>query len=127
MAAGIVLVREAGGWTNLKMQITARASDQYVHLWSTLGSFMNNPMGINWVGIVFGLGAVISMGYWTTDFLVVQRILAAKDIRSAQMAPIIGAGLKMFVPLIVILPGLLGLAVLPMKLTGEAHAAPMLR
>ena len=114
---------EAGGWTNLKMQITARASDQYVHLWSTLGSFSNNPMGINWVGIVFGLGAVISMGYWTTDFLVVQRILAAKDIRSAQMAPIIGAGLKMFVPLIVILPGLLGLAVLPMKLTGEAQAA----
>jgi len=49
------------------------------------------------------------MGYWTTDFLVVQRILAAKDIRSAEMAPIIGAGFKMFVPIIVILPGLLGL------------------
>jgi solute:Na+ symporter, SSS family len=114
---------EAGGWANLKMQIAARASDQYVHLWSTLGSFTNNPMGINWVGIVFGLGAVISMGYWTTDFLVVQRILSAKDIRSAQMAPIIGAGLKMLVPLIVILPGLLGLALLPMKLTGEAQAA----
>src|ERR1700744_3378748 len=114
---------EAGGWANLKVQIAARASDQYVHLWSTLGSFTNNPMGINWVGIVFGLGAVISMGYWTTDFLVVQRILAAKDIRSAQMAPIIGAGLKMLVPLIVILPGLLGLALLPMKLTGEAQAA----
>jgi SSS family solute:Na+ symporter len=114
---------EAGGWSNLKVQIAARASDQYVHLWSTLGSFSNNPMGINWVGIVFGLGAVISMGYWTTDFLVVQRILAAKDMRSAQMAPIIGAGLKMLVPLIVILPGLLGLAVLPMKLTGEAQAA----
>ena len=114
---------EAGGWANLKVQIAARASDQYVHLWSTLGSFSNNPMGINWVGIVFGLGAVISMGYWTTDFLVVQRILSAKDMRSAQMAPIIGAGLKMLVPLIVILPGLLGLAVLPMKLTGEANAA----
>ena len=114
---------EAGGWANLKAQIAARASEQYVHLWSTLGSFSNNPMGINWVGIVFGLGAVISMGYWTTDFLVVQRILSAKDIRSAQMAPIIGAGLKMMVPLIVILPGLLGLAVLPMKLTGEAQAA----
>ncbi|HEX3118724.1 MAG TPA: sodium:solute symporter family protein [Candidatus Acidoferrum sp.] len=114
---------EAGGWANLKMQIAARASEQYVHLWSTLGTFSGNPMGINWVGIVFGLGAVISMGYWTTDFLVVQRILSAKDIRSAQMAPIIGAGLKMLVPLIVILPGLLGLAVLPMKLTGEANAA----
>jgi SSS family solute:Na+ symporter len=116
---------EAGGWSNLKVQIAQRASDQYVHLWSTLGSFTTNPMGINWFGIVFGLGAVISMGYWTTDFLVVQRILAAKDIRSAEMAPIIGAGFKMFVPIIVILPGLLGLAVLPMKLTGESTAAAM--
>jgi SSS family solute:Na+ symporter len=116
---------EAGGWTNLKLQIAQRASDQYVHLWSTLGSFTTNPMGINWFGIVFGLGAVISMGYWTTDFLVVQRILSAKDIRSAEMAPIIGAGFKMFVPIIVILPGLLGLAVLPMKLTGESTAAAM--
>jgi SSS family solute:Na+ symporter len=114
---------EAGGWSNLKVLIAQRASEQYVHLWSTLGSFSDNPMGINWVGIVFGLGAVISMGYWTTDFLVVQRILAAKDIRSAEMAPIIGAGLKMMVPLIVILPGLLGLAVLPIKLTGESGAA----
>jgi len=113
---------EAGGWSNLKVLIAQRASEQYVHLWSTLGTFSGNPMGINWVGIVFGLGAVISMGYWTTDFLVVQRILAAKDIRSAEMAPIIGAGLKMMVPLIVILPGLLGLAVLPMKLTGESGA-----
>src|ERR1700726_1615196 len=114
---------EAGGWSNLKLQIAQRASEQYVHLWSGLGSFTTNPMGIHWTGIVFGLGAIISMGYWTTDFLVVQRILAAKDIRSAEMAPIIGAGLKMLVPLIVILPGLLGLAVLPMKLTGEAAAA----
>ena len=114
---------EAGGWSNLKVLIAQRASEQYVHLWSTLGSFSDNPMGINWMGIVFGLGAVISMGYWTTDFLVVQRILAAKDIRSAEMAPIIGAGLKMMVPLIVILPGLLGLAVLPMKLTGESGAS----
>src|ERR1700732_4546639 len=119
----ILRLYEAGGWSNLKLQIAQRASDQYVHLWSGLGSFTDNPMGINWIGIVFGLAAVISMGYWTTDFLVVQRILAAKDIRSAEMAPIIGAGFKMFVPLIVILPGLLGLAVLPMKLTGESAAA----
>jgi solute:Na+ symporter, SSS family len=72
---------------------------------------------------VFGLAAILSMGYWTTDFLVVQRILAAKDIRSAEMAPIIGAGFKMMVPFIVILPGLLGLAVLPEKLVPESVAA----
>jgi len=114
---------EAGGWTNLKLQIAHRASEQYVHLWSGLGSFTTNPMGIHWTGIVFGLAVVISMGYWTTDFLVVQRILAAKDIRSAEMAPIIGAGFKMLVPIIVILPGLLGLAVLPEKLVPESVAA----
>ena len=111
---------ETGGWSNLKVLIAQRASAEYVHMWSGLGSFSGNPMGIHWTGIVFGLGAVLSMGYWTTDFLVVQRILTAKDIRSAEMAPIIGAGFKMFVPLIVILPGLLGLALLPMKLTAES-------
>jgi SSS family solute:Na+ symporter len=113
---------EAGGWGNLKIQIAHRASEQYVHMWAGLGSFSTNPMGIHWTGIVFGLGAIISMGYWTTDFLVVQRILAAKDMRSAEMAPIIGAGFKMLVPIIVILPGLLGLGVLPMKLVPESVA-----
>jgi len=113
---------ETGSWSNLRTQIASHASAEYTHLWSTLGSFQNNPMGINWVGIVFGLCCVISMGYWTTDFLVVQRVLAAKDLRAAKMAPIIGASFKMMVPFIVILPGLLGLAVLPMKLTGETQA-----
>ena len=113
---------EAGGWSNLKLQIAHNASAEYTHLWSTLGSFNNNPMGIHWTGIVFGLAFVISCGYWTTDFLVVQRVLAAKDLRSAKMAPIIGAAFKMLVPFIVILPGLLALAVLPVKLTGEAEA-----
>ena len=111
---------ETGGWSNLKILIAQRASEPYVHLWSGLGSFTANPMGIHWTGIVFGLGAIISMGYWTTDFLVVQRVLTAKDLRSAEIAPIIGAGFKMLVPFIVILPGLLGLAVLPMKLTAES-------
>jgi SSS family solute:Na+ symporter len=113
---------EAGGWTNLKLQIAQRASTQYVHLWSGLGSFTNNPMGIHWTGIVFGLAMVISTGYWTTDFLVVQRVLAAKDLRSAEIAPIIGAAFKMAVPFIVILPGLIGLAVLPVKLVPESVA-----
>ena len=110
---------EAGGWTGLKAKILQNLTEQqvanpgsYTHLWSTLGSFGSNPMGINWAGIVFGLGAVIAMGYWTTDFLVVQRVLSAKDLRSAELAPIIGAAFKMCVPFIVILPGLLGLALL---------------
>jgi len=110
---------EAGGWNGLQAKILQNLTEQhaanpgaYTHLWSTLGNFNANPMGINWAGIVFGLGAVIAMGYWTTDFLVVQRVLAAKDLRSAELAPIIGAAFKMCVPFIVILPGLLGLALL---------------
>ena len=104
---------EAGGWTNLKAQIVANAgSTGYVHLWSTLGHFKDNPMGINWAGIVFGLGAIISFGYWTTDFLVVQRVLSAHNLRAAKMAPVLGAAFKMAVPFIVILPGLLALGIM---------------
>jgi len=114
---------ETGGWSGMVHRIAVNFPGQdYTHLWSTLGSFRDNPMGIHWTGIVLGLGWVISFGYWTTDFLVVQRVLAAKDLRSAKMAPIIGASFKMCVPFIVILPGLLGLAVLPMKLVGESQA-----
>ncbi|HTQ97097.1 MAG TPA: sodium:solute symporter family protein [Candidatus Acidoferrum sp.] len=113
---------EAGGWSGLKARIATNASAEYTHLWSTLGKFNDNPMGIHWTGIVFGLGAIISMGYWTTDFLVVQRVLSAKDLRAAKMAPVIGAGFKMLVPFIVILPGLLALALLDTKLVGETQA-----
>src|SRR5258708_6946042 len=113
---------EAGGWTNVKLPVTRRASEHHVHLSPLLASFTPNPMLFHWTGIVFGLGAIISMGYWTTDFLVVQRILASKDMRSAELAPIIGAGFKMMVPIIVILPRLLGLGLLPMKLVPESVA-----
>jgi SSS family solute:Na+ symporter len=117
---------ETGGWSGMVARIHQNFPGQdFTHLWAPTGSFANNPMGINWIGIVFGLGAVQSMGYWTTDFLVVQRVLSAKDIRSAKMAPIIGSFFKMAVPLIVILPGLLGLAVLPMHLVPNApHLGP---
>jgi len=112
---------ETGGWSGMVARIQANfPGKDFTHAWSTLGDFTNNPMGMHWTGIVFGLGSVISMGYWTTDFLVVQRVLAAKDIRSAKIAPIIGAFFKMAVPFIVILPGLLGLAVLSERLVPES-------
>jgi SSS family solute:Na+ symporter len=112
---------ETRGWSGMVARIQSNFPGQdFTHLWSTLGRFQDNPMGMHWTGIVFGLGAVLSMGYWTTDFLVVQRVLAAKDLRSAKMAPVIGAFFKMAVPLIVILPGLLGLAVLPEHLVPES-------
>jgi SSS family solute:Na+ symporter len=104
---------EAGGWTNLKANIATNVGNSsYTHLWSTLGHTQNNPMGINWFGIIFGLGAIVSFGYWTTDFLVVQRVLSANNLRAAKMAPVIGAAFKMAVPLIVILPGLICLGLM---------------
>ncbi|HEV2616539.1 MAG TPA: sodium:solute symporter family protein [Candidatus Acidoferrales bacterium] len=121
MLVPILALVEAGGWNNLKLQIIHNTSLQYVHLWRYLGSF-NNPEGINWVGVLIGQGIVISFGYWTTDFLEVQRLMAAKDLRAAKMAPIIGAAFKMFVPFFVILPGLAGLAFLPYKLSGASFA-----
>ena len=123
MLISIIGLIEAGGWNGMVARIHANfPQGDYTHAWRTLGSFNDNPMGINWVGIVFGLGAVISMGYWTTDFLVVQRVISAKDLRAAKLAPIIGAAFKMCVPFIVILPGLLGLAVLPEHLMPESQA-----
>jgi SSS family solute:Na+ symporter len=81
-------------------------------------------MGVHWTGIVFGLGFVISFGYWTTDFLVVQRVLSAHNLRAAKMAPVIGAAFKMAVPFIVILPGLLALAVLKNPDGSIMHLVP---
>jgi SSS family solute:Na+ symporter len=104
---------QTGGVGGLKARIiTNMHTDSYFHLWRDTGHFSANPMGVHWTGIVFGLGFVISFGYWTTDFLVVQRVLAAHNLRAARMAPIIGSFFKMAVPFIVILPGLLGLVLL---------------
>jgi SSS family solute:Na+ symporter len=122
---------ETGGWNGLKARIAKNiatgvvAPGDYTHMWRSMGHFSDNPMGVHWTGIVFGLGFAISFGYWTTDFLVVQRVLAANSLRSARMAPVIGSFFKMAVPFIVILPGLLGLVVLQnangshMQLVGE--------
>ena len=112
---------EAGGWHGMVARIQQNFPGvDYTHMWRVMGSFSDNPMGIHWTGIVLGLGWVISFGYWTTDFLVVQRVLTAKDLRSAKLAPVIGSFFKMAVPFIVILPGLLGLALLPIHLVPES-------
>ncbi|HUD82672.1 MAG TPA: sodium/solute symporter [Candidatus Saccharimonadales bacterium] len=111
----------AGGWSGMMEKIKHNApiihpglgaNADFTHLWRSLGSFDTNPMGIDWFGMVFGLGLAVSFGYWCTDFLQVQRVIVAKNLRSAQNGTIIGAVLKMLVPIIVTLPGLLGLAVL---------------
>jgi SSS family solute:Na+ symporter len=127
----ILGLAECGGFTGLRDRILQNASvpGGFLHLWTTTSHFTDNPMGIHWTGIVLGLGFVGAFGYWTTDFLVVQRVIAAKDLRSAQLAPIIGAFFKILVPFIVILPGLIGVAVLTAENAGagllpEAAAGP---
>jgi SSS family solute:Na+ symporter len=118
----VVGLIETGGWAGMVHRIQTNFPGQdFTHMWSTTGSFTGNPMGVHWTGIVFGWGLAISFGYWTTDFLVVQRVMAAKDLRSAQLGTVIGAFFKMMVPLIVILPGLLALAVLPFHLVPESQ------
>lgn len=116
---------DSGGWSGLIARIHRNfPSQDYTHLWRGLGHFSTNPMGIHWTGIVFGLGMTLSFGYWTTDFLVVQRVIASKDIRAAKMAPVIGSFFKMAVPFIVILPGLLALGVLPFHLVPQSGLQP---
>lgn len=81
----------------------------YTTLWSTSGAPAQNGMFITWGGIVLGLGFVLSFGYWTTDFLVVQRAFSAKDLRTARMTPILASFFKMAIPFIVILAGLIAI------------------
>jgi SSS family solute:Na+ symporter len=84
-------------------------SVSYTTLWSSSADPTQNGMAITWAGIVLGLGFVLSFGYWTTDFLVVQRAFSAKDLRSARMTPILASFFKMAVPFIVILTGLIAI------------------
>ncbi len=118
----IIGLIEVGGWDKLMVLVAQRTAEltapgapllDRMHIWSTMASPDLNTMGMHWVGIVFGLCFVISMGYWTTDYLVVQRLLTARDIRAAKTAPVIGSFFKMAIPFIVILPGLIGFALIP--------------
>ncbi len=90
-------------------EIMRRVPEAFSHLWSTTGDPTQNGMLVSWGGIVLGLGFVLSFGYWTTDFLVVQRAFSARNLRSARMTPIIASFFKMAVPFIVIVAGLVAL------------------
>jgi solute:Na+ symporter, SSS family len=100
-------LRNVGGWTGLK----ARLGPGYTHSWIGLGSAHTNRLGVEWFGLAMGLGFVLSFGYWCTDFLVVQRAMAADSMSAARRTPLIAAFPKMFFPLLVILPGLIAMAV----------------
>src|SRR5690349_7157573 len=105
-----------GGWHGLSSQLSqlsvARGlpADAYTHAWRTMGSASQNPVGVEWFGLAMGLGFVLSFGYWCTDFLVVQRAMAADSMSAARRTPLIAAIPKMFFPFLVILPGMIAIA-----------------
>ena len=131
-------LHDVGGWSGLTARLSAAATSHglpataYTHAWRNLGDAANNPIGIEWFGLVAGLGFVLSFGYWCTDFLVVQRAMAADSMTAARRTPLIAALPKMLFPFLVILPGMIALAlsagvsdpVIPAKLT--AAGAPVL-
>jgi SSS family solute:Na+ symporter len=109
-------LKDAGGWTGLQARLATVATENgfasgaWTESWSHLGSPASNPMGIEWFGLAMGLGFVLSFGYWCTDFLVVQRAMAAKSMSAARRTPLIAAVPKMFFPFLVILPGMIAIA-----------------
>jgi solute:Na+ symporter, SSS family len=99
-------LRDVGGWAGL----VARVPDTFTHSWKYMGQASANPMGVEWFGMAMGLGFVLSFGYWCTDFLVVQRAMAADSMNAARRTPLIAAVPKMLFPFLVILPGIIALA-----------------
>ncbi|GHO74339.1 sodium:solute symporter [Ktedonobacter sp. SOSP1-85] len=105
----LIGLNHVGGWAGLQAKVNNPA---FFHLWQgTAGN--NNPFGVNFIGIVLGLGFVLSFGYWCTDFLVVQRALAAEDEAAAERTPLIAAFPKLFFPFIAIVPGLVIFSLMP--------------
>ena len=99
----------AGGWSGLQETV---AKPEFFHLWADTGS-TGNPMAVQWFAIVFGLGFVMSFGYWCTDFLVVQRALAAEDLAASQRTPLIAAFPKILYGILAIFPGLIAISIFP--------------
>ena len=123
-----------GGWDGLKTRLAAVAvtkglpATAYTESWRHMNHAADNPIGVEWFGLVMGLGFVLSFGYWCTDFLVVQRAMAADSMASARRTPLIAAIPKMFFPFLVIIPGMIALvlgnqAAVPRAAAGPAGAA----
>ena len=107
----LVALHDVGGWSGLQDKIKASPlKEGGLHAWQGLGiGNVTNPIDANWLGIVLGLGFVLSFGYWTTNFAEVQRALSAKNMSAARRTPLIGAYPKIFIPALTIIPGLVAL------------------
>ena len=113
-------LKNVGGWSGLRTTLASMNKEAFTHTWVGMEQASTNPLGVEWFGLVMGLGFVLSFGYWCTDFLVVQRAMAADSMTSARRTPLIAAVPKMFFPFLVILPGLIAIA-LP---TAKVETAP---
>jgi SSS family solute:Na+ symporter len=122
-------LKDVGGWSGLQARLATVATSNgfapgaWSESWKFMGSSSSNPMGIEWFGLAMGLGFVLSFGYWCTDFLVVQRAMAAKSMSAARRTPLIAAIPKMLFPFLVILPGMIAIA-LTYKIGGSGFALP---
>lgn len=106
-------LRNVGGWQGIKHTLPAAMT----HSWRGMAHANTNTLGVEWIGLSMGLGFVLSFGYWCTDFLVIQRAMAADSEVSARRVPLIAAIPKMFFPFLVILPGLIAVSVVPKAVT----------
>lgn len=109
-------LKDAGGWSGMERRLGEFSAGQgyaagaWTESWAHLGRASDNPMGVEWFGMIMGLGFVLSFGYWCTDFLVVQRAMAADSMSAARRTPLIAAVPKMLFPALVILPGMIAMA-----------------
>jgi len=107
----IVGLNRVGGWGGLVDALGQTGGGKLLHAWAGTGiGDVTNPIGANWLVIVLGLGFVLGFGYWTTNFTEVQRAFSAKNMSAARRTPLIGAIPKLFIPFIVVVPGLIGAA-----------------
>jgi SSS family solute:Na+ symporter len=117
----VVGLRDMGGWSGLEDKVASNKAggEGFLHAWEgTSVGDVTNPIGSSWIGIVFGLGFLLSFGYWTTNFAEVQRAMSAQNMSAARRTPLIGAFPKLFIPALTIIPGLIALVLFP-KLGAE--------
>lgn len=121
----LVGLHKVGGWRGLVDRVTASPGGAgQLASWpgQALSGFSSPVLSV--IGIVFGLGFVLSFGYWTTNFVEVQRAMASNSIRSARMTPIIGSFPKMFIPFIVVIPGMIAAVLVPEVVHYKAAGGP---
>jgi len=114
----VLSLKDVGGWSGLKESLApitssnGFAADTWTTTWKYTAQAKANPLGVERFGILFGLGFVLSFGYWCTNFLIVQRAMAAESFNAARKVPLIGAIPKMFIPFLIIVPGIIALVLL---------------